>query len=81
MVDVPPSDAPVEAPTPVVVHLATGHLDGPIVDTGDADGAETAALVAWARMHGATAARTREPRAARRAATVIDAIRAAEGAG
>ncbi len=55
--------------------------DGPAgLDTGGAGRAEVAALVARARIDGATTVRTAEPRSARRAAAVIDAIVAAGAA-
>lgn len=47
------------------------------LDTGGSAGAEVAARVAAARIDGAASVRTGDPRAARRAATVIDAIVAA----
>lgn len=50
------------------------------VDTGGAAGAEVAALVAAARIDGASTVRTGDPRAARRSATVVDAIVAAGAA-
>lgn len=61
------------------VPVGGGSAGPSALDTGAAEAAEVAAQVAWARIHGATEVRTTEPRSARRAATVIDAIVAAGG--
>jgi hypothetical protein len=67
------ADAPGPSPLTVV-----GDVEAVVeVDTGSAGRAEVAALVARARIDGASTVRTEDPRAALRAATVIDAIIAA----
>jgi len=75
---VPSPDEPRQpADAPVVLDAGSTDEGGVDLDTGDADRAATAVLVARARMEGAGSFRTREPAAARRAVTVIDAILAA----
>ncbi|WCO65621.1 hypothetical protein PO878_14040 [Iamia majanohamensis] len=69
MVDVAPGLPPL-----TLVDDPSSEVD---LDTGGSDGAEVAALVAAARIDGAATVRTGDPRAAHRAATVIDAIVAA----
>lgn len=61
------------------LRVVEGGGDEVDVDTGAASRADAAALVARARIDGAILIRTAEPRAARRAAGVIDAIVAARG--
>lgn len=73
---------PRPSPTAVVIEdVTTKGVDGPIppgaVDTGDADAAATAIIVADVVADGVTHVRTTQPKAARRAATVIEAILAA----
>lgn len=72
------------SPAPAVLQVVEAGADGEDaaelevdLDTGDADREVTAVLVARARMDGAMRVRTAHPRAARRAAAVIDAIAAA----
>ncbi len=68
------------APAPLVV--VDARYDGPVdLDTGTQGRDEVAASVAAARMAGAVVVRTIEPRAARRAAHVIDALAAARSGG
>lgn len=78
MVDAAPPPAP--APAPLVVVGARD--DGPVdLDTGTDGRVAVAVSVAAARLAGAVVVRTGEPRAARRAAHVIDtlaAVRAGE---
>lgn len=72
------SPSPEEPELHVIDSSTTGAGVAPVdLDTGDADREATAVLVALARIEGATSVRTAHPRAARRAAAVIDAIVAA----
>ncbi|CAN5718118.1 hypothetical protein BH24ACT4_BH24ACT4_11210 [soil metagenome] len=64
-------------PAPLPPMAVVGQDDRADLDTGPADRAAVAAQVARARIDGARAVRTEHPRAAVRAAAVIDAIVAA----
>lgn len=71
---------PPPAPAPLVV--VDARHDGPVdLDTGRVGRDAVAVSVAVARMAGAVVVRTSEPRAARRAAHVIDAIAGARPGG
>lgn len=68
-----------DAPAPLVV-LAPGEpapAGSVVLDLGSSDREATAVLVAAARLRGVEVVRTSEPVAARRAAHVVDAVRAA----
>ncbi len=64
-------------PVPLPPLAVVGADEPADLDVVSTDRAAVAAEVAWARIDGATTVRTSEPRAAVRAAAVIDAIVAA----
>lgn len=73
---------PVPAPGPPPLELVGPDHHGPVdLDTGTADSQEVAIAVAVARRAGAVTVRTSQPRAARRAASIIDAIVAVRSGG
>lgn len=72
------SPSPERGELRVIDSAQAGAAVAPVdLDTGDADSDATAVLVACARIGGARSVRTAHPRAARRAAAVVDAIVAA----